>query len=165
MTDIVLVSKEGTKFTTSLQFSNLSGFIKNIVQDYQPNEDISLPSVSSVYLEMILEYANYHNFQVPQPPRRPVTSPNIIDNVSDHWDANFVNKLNEDQIIELITTTNFLDMRCLMDLCLAKIACKFKFLDVESVRKEYGITEEFTPEIEEKLKSDFPWAMEAESND
>ncbi|OMJ73577.1 hypothetical protein SteCoe_27709 [Stentor coeruleus] len=165
MSEITLVSKEGTKIQISSQFSNLSGFIHNILQDYQQNEDISLASVSFINLQMILEYAVHHNFQVPQPPRCPITSPNIADNVSDPWDAEFVNRLNEDQIIDLVTATNFLDMKSLMDLCLAKIACMFKYKDIETLRKEYGITEEFTAEIEEKLKSDFPWAMEAESND
>ncbi|OMJ84331.1 hypothetical protein SteCoe_14555 [Stentor coeruleus] len=165
MSEIVLVSKEGTKFNTSSQFSVLSGLVHNVLEDYHENEDISVPFVTTVNLERILEFANHHNFIVPQPPKRPVASPNFRDSIPDPWDAEFVGRFNEEQLIEIILAANYLDMKCLMDICLVKIACTFKDKDIEAVRKEYGIIEEFTPEIEEKLKTDYPWALEADAEE
>ncbi|OMJ91746.1 hypothetical protein SteCoe_5647 [Stentor coeruleus] len=165
MTEIILVSKEGTKFKTSSQISSISGLIHNVLQDYHENEDIPLPFITSSNLERILEFANHHNFALPSPPKRPVSSSNLRENIIDSWDADFVERLNEEELIELILSTNYLDMRCLMDLCLVRIACTFKDKDIEAVRKEYGIVEDFTPELEEKLKTDYPWALEVDAEE
>ena len=80
---IVLVSKEGTKFTTSSKISNLSGLIHNVLQDYPENEEISLPFVSTKFLEQILEFAAHNNFLPPVPPKKPVVSSNLRDNIPD----------------------------------------------------------------------------------
>ena len=62
MNQITLVSKEGTKFTTSILMADLCTLIQNVLQDYQETEEIPLPHVSSALLELILSYANHHNF-------------------------------------------------------------------------------------------------------
>lgn len=162
---IVLVSKEGTKFTTSSQISNLSGLIHNVLQDYPENEEIALPFVGAELLQHILNFANHHNFTPPEPPKRPVISSVLKENLSDDWDATFAEQFNMEELIEVILGTNYLDMKSLLDICLVSIACSFKDKNMEEIRKEYGITEQFTPEIEEKLKTDHPWALEVENSE
>jgi S-phase kinase-associated protein 1 len=162
---IVLVSRDSVKFPTSSQFSVLSGLIHNVLQDYPESEEIPIPHVSSATLSLILQFAAHHNHTLPSPLARPIKSKHFRDNVNDPWDADFIERLSEDDLIEMVLATNYLDMKSLMDLCLVKIASAFKDKTVEEVRKEYGIVEEFTPDVEEKLKTDFPWAMEAEHED
>ena len=65
----------------------------------------------------------------------------------------------------MILATNYLDMKCLMDICVVKIACNFKDKSIDDIKKEYGITEEFTPEVEESLKVEYPWALEVEGQE
>ena len=65
----------------------------------------------------------------------------------------------------MILSANYLDMRSLLDYCLLRLACKFKGKDPRDVKQEYNITEEFTPEVEESLKAEFPWALEVENSE
>lgn len=161
---IILVSKEGTKYPTSPQLGNLSGLIYNVLQDYHETEEIPVPFVSDTYLQHILKFAEHHNFTPPEPPKKPLPSKNIRDSIPE-WDAEFIENFNENEIIDLILATNYLDMKSLLDYCLIKIAAKFKDVTIEEVRKEYQITEEFTPEVEENLKIEYSWAMEAGNQD
>ena len=158
---IVLVSKEGIKSSTSSLISNLSGLIYNVLQDYPENEEIPLPFVANELLVHILSFANHHNFTPPEPPKKPVVSSNL----TDEWDVTFIDQFNEDQIIELVLATNYLDLKSLLDICLVKLACKFKDKTAQDIRRDYNIEEELTPEVEEKLKAEFPWAMEGENAD
>jgi S-phase kinase-associated protein 1 len=70
---------------------------------------------------------------------------------------------NEDDLIELIKAANYLDIKCLLDLGLARIAAKFKGKTIEELKTEYNIQEEFTNEVEEQLKAEYPWALEEET--
>ena len=80
---IILVSKEGIKFTTSSRIANLSGLIYNVLQDYPENEEIPLPFVSTTFLEQILEFALHHNFLTPEPAKKPIVSTDLRDNITD----------------------------------------------------------------------------------
>lgn len=163
MTDqITLVSSEGTKFQTSSKISQLSGLIERILQDYNINEEIPLRSVCSLNLQRIIDYSSHHNFSPPIRPKKPVVSNQLRDNFTDEWDAQFIESIPESELIDLISASNYLDMKSLLDTCLVKIACSFKDKSVEEIEKEYDIQEHFTPEVEEKLKQEYSWAMEVE---
>jgi len=166
MTDqITLVSSEGTRFPTSSKISQLSGFIERILQDYNISEEIPLRSVSSLNLQRIIDYSSHHNFSPPIRPKKPVVSARLRDNLPDEWDAQFIETIPESELIDLISASNYLDMKSLLDTCLVKIACNFKDKSIEEVQKEYDIPELFTPEVEEKLKQEYSWAMEVEQEE
>jgi S-phase kinase-associated protein 1 len=55
-----------------------------------------------------------------------------------------------------------MDIKPILDLCCAKIAANFKGKSVDELKKQYNITADFTPEEEEKLKQEHPWATEGD---
>lgn len=166
MTDqITLVSSEGTKFQVSSKLSQLSGFIYRILQDYNITEEIPLKSVNAPVLQRIIDYSAHHNFSPPPKPKKPIVSNQVRENFSDEWDAQFIESIPDNEIIELINASNYLDMKSLLDSCLVKIACGFWDKSVDEVQKEYDIQENFTAEVEEKLKQEYSWAMEVESEE
>lgn len=59
---------------------------------------------------------------------------------------------------------NYLDSKSLLELACARIATIFKGVDIDTLRQRYGIEEEFTPEEEERLKAEYPWALEEVPN-
>lgn len=160
---ITLVCKELEKVSTNAQFANMSALVKNIVEDSGVSEEIPLEQVAQSVLAKILEYCEHHEFTIPEPIAKPLQSNNIYDAVP-QWDGDFISAFNEDDLIELIKAANYLDIKCLLDLGLAKIAAKFKGKTVEELRQEYNIQEEFTPEVEEQLKAEYPWALEEEAS-
>ena len=163
--NIVLVASDGVKFTTSIKISELSGFIQRIIQDYNPNEEIDLKAVNSKTLKRILDYCQHHEFIPPSPPKRPVVSKDLKENLSDEWDAALISELNDEDLHELILSSNFLDIKSLLDACLVNYACIFKEMTIEEAKIKYSIEEDFTPETEERLKQEYHWAMEVDNDE
>lgn len=82
-------------------------------------------------LDEILEYAN-------------LTSP---------WDRKFAESLDIGSLIELTKAANYLYIRPLLDLCCKTIAGHIQGLSVAELRQKFNISNDFTPEEEEKLKA------------
>ncbi|CAG9318042.1 unnamed protein product [Blepharisma stoltei] len=157
---ITLVTKEGIKVNTRESFRNLSHLINNVLEDSGVGEEIPIEHVSNNVLHSILQFAEHHNFQPAAPPKKPIPSNDIAQALEDPWDAEFIKRFNRDELIELLLAVNYLDMRSLLDICFATIASMFKGKNIEELKSEYGITEEFTPEMEEQLKRENEWALE-----
>lgn len=161
---ISLVSNEGLAFETSIQITQLSGFIARIVQDYG-NEEIQLIQVNSIYLRKILDYCEHHSFATPEPLCKPIKFEEIEKNVNDPWDSSFIKQFSEEQLLELILVANYLDMKSLLELCNVVIATMFKNKSVEYFKQRYNIQQDLTPQVEEQLKKEYPWALQVEKDD
>ncbi|CAG9319998.1 unnamed protein product [Blepharisma stoltei] len=159
---ITLVTKEGTKITTSHNFKNLSNLIQNVLEDSGPNEEIPIEYVSEDTLRRILEFAEHHQFIAPAPPKKPIPSRDISKAIEDQWDVSFIKSFDDNKLTELILSVNYLDMKSLLDICCACIAARFKERSVEELREEYHVQEEFTLEVEQALKAEHPWVLEAD---
>jgi hypothetical protein len=159
---ITLVAKEGDKVVTDQRIKEFSVLIKNIVEDSGLQEEIPLVSVSKAILDKIIEYCQHHSYTLPLPIKKPIPTDQIKDAVTDVWDADFINSFDEDSLIDLTLASNYMDIKCVLDLCCGKIASMFKGKTIDELRAKYGITEEFTPEEEERLKKEYPWALEGD---
>lgn len=163
---IQLKTKSLRKVSVDSRFAQLSGLVSSVLEDSGLSEEIPIEYVSDEILTLILSYAEHHDYIAPAPITRPVTSNNIEELVEDSWDAEYILSVsqNEEDFYEFIMTVNYLDIKSILDLCLGYIATQFKGKDVEEIRREYRIEQEFTLEVEEQLKEEYPWALE-ESED
>jgi len=127
--------------------------------DQDPTEDINVESIDSATLKSVVSYCEHHNYTNPEPLRKPLPS-NKLEDFLDAWDNEFVTGFDDDGLLNVVNAANFLDIKPLVDICLAKIACMFKGKSIEDLRKEYQIEQEFTPELEEEIKKEYPWAFE-----
>lgn len=160
---LALVTSENERVEVDARISSMSNLINSILQDAEPSEEIHMSKLNLANLNMILEYCNHHNFEAPPALPRPLPSGNLRDHVS-QWDADFIERFNDEALIEFVNCCDYLDIKCLLELCLAKIAVRFKNKDIEELRTEYGISEEFTEEVEENLKKEYPWALEGDES-
>eukprot|EP00357_Protocruzia_adherens_P029157 CAMPEP_0115008186 /NCGR_PEP_ID=MMETSP0216-20121206/21733_1 /TAXON_ID=223996 /ORGANISM="Protocruzia adherens, Strain Boccale" /LENGTH=167 /DNA_ID=CAMNT_0002375487 /DNA_START=36 /DNA_END=539 /DNA_ORIENTATION=+ len=156
---ITLVSKDGEKIAVEAKIKEMSGLVKNILEDQDPTEDINVESIDSATLKSVVSYCEHHNYTNPEPLRKPLPS-NKLEDFLDAWDNEFVTGFDDDGLLNVVNAANFLDIKPLVDICLAKIACMFKGKSIEDLRKEYQIEQEFTPELEEEIKKEYPWAFE-----
>ena len=159
---ITLVAKDGEKVVTDQRIKEFSVLIKNIVEDSGIQEEIPLVSVTKAILDKIIEYCQHHSYIVPPPIKKPIPTDKIEDAVSDPWDAEFINGFEEDPLIDLTLASKYMDIKCVLDLCCGKIASMFKGKTIDELRAKYNIQEEFTPEEEERLKKEYPWALEGD---
>lgn len=68
-------------------------------------------------------------------------------------------ELKNEEVCEMINACNFLDIRFLLDLCLAKIASQFIGKTYADVIEEYQLPEP-TEKDKQALKEEFPWLVE-----
>ena len=81
-----------------------------------------------------------HYQDVEEPPKiaKPLKSNDFKECCEDEWDYNFVGD-NNDEILALIRASNYLDVKPLLELLSAKVACKIRGTTTESIRKDFGI--------------------------
>lgn len=162
---ITLVTKETTKVKVNLEFRNISKLIRSILEDSSLNEEISIEYVSEATLNKIIEFCEHHNYTAPTHPKYPLQSNNISDALQDPWDVVYLQSLSKEQLIEIILASNYLDIKSLLEICLAGLAANFKGKEIEEISRDYAIIEDFTAEEEEKLRADFSWMMNININD
>ena len=140
-----IISKENESFTISKEVSQLSELLKTILEDEKENE-IYLKIVSSQYLKKVIEFMNYYSTNPFEEIQIPLKSPNLKDIVS-KWYISFLD-IDNDTLFELISVSNYLDIKPLLDLTCAKVATMIKGKDTSEIRDTFRIT--LQPE-EEKL--------------
>ena len=60
----------------------------------------------------------------------------------------------------LLQAANYMDIKPLLDLTCAKVASMIKGKTPEQIRKTFNITNDFTPEEEEAVRTENSWAEE-----
>jgi len=73
--------------------------------------------------------------------------------------AEFVDKLEQDMLFELVLAANYMDIKPLLDLTCAKIATMIKGKTPEEIRKAFNIRNDFTPEEEELVRQEDKWCQ------
>ena len=140
-----IISKENESFTISKEVSQLSELLKTILEDEKENE-IYLKIVSSQYLKKVIEFMNYYSTNPFEEIQKPLKSPNLKDFLSD-WYISFLD-IDNDTLFELISVSNYLDIKPLLDLTCAKVATMIKGKDTSEIRDTFRIS--LQPE-EEKI--------------
>jgi hypothetical protein len=85
--------------------------------------------------------------------------------VKDPWDAEFINRLDTDRLLDLIFASNYLHIDSLFSLCCAYTACLFKGKDLVEVGTLLGLEAvSLTSQQEEYIKQDNGWALEDSGN-
>ena len=59
--------------------------------------------------------------------------------VNDQWDAHFISSLNETDFEDLLISAHYLNIDCILDLCLAKLACEMYELNAGQVETRFGL--------------------------
>ena len=157
---LTLVTQEGHEVSVDSRLQSFSSLLQHLIADSSPQSAIYLPSLSSAVLYKIVEYYEHHHYTTPPPIKKPLPSDRIEEAVTDPWDAPFINGISEELLVDVVMACYDLGLYGLFDLCSGKIASMFKGKTIDELRQKYGITEEFTAEEEERLKKEYPWALE-----
>jgi S-phase kinase-associated protein 1 len=63
-------------------------------------------------------------------------------------------------LFDMILAINYLDIKGLLDLGCRMVADMMKDKSVKEIRKTFNIKNEYTPEEEEEIRRENPWAFE-----
>ncbi len=116
-----------------------SGLLKGIIEDYPEDSEFPLTSVDGKTLEKVKEYLTHYQDENPNKIEKPLKS-NKFEECANEWDLKFIGD-NNDTVLALILAANFMDIKPLLELSAAKVACTIRGTTTESIRKDFGITD------------------------
>ena len=141
---IKLKSSENEKFMIDKKAAKRSGLLKERIEADEKFKKINL-KIDSKILKLIIEFLEHYKDSEPQLPQKPLKDSNVWQYL-DEWSQKFFSKLNLEDIISLINASNYMDIGCLMHICLAIIASSMIDHPVDEVQKAFGIENDLTEE-------------------
>ncbi|XP_019184098.1 PREDICTED: SKP1-like protein 1A [Ipomoea nil] len=145
---ITLKSSDGEIFEVEEAVALEMQTIKYMIDDGCVDTAIPIANVTSKILAKVIEYCKSHA----------EAAKTSQDDLKD-FDANFI-KVDHTTLLDLILAANFLDVKSLLDLTAQAVANLIEKKTVEEVRKIFNIQNDFTPEEEEEIRKESPWAFE-----
>jgi len=154
---VTLISAEGDRFAVDVGVAVMSVLIRNMLEDGGTGEAIPLPNVSSDTLKKVIAYMEYHKDNPPAPVPKPLKSARLEENGVCEFDIEFIN-IESDQVHAVILAANYMDLEPLLELGCTHIAAQIKAIPPGDLRKQFNVTKDFTPEEEQKIRDENPWA-------
>jgi S-phase kinase-associated protein 1 len=149
---ITLISSDGEIFQVEKEVAMESKTIKNLIEDVDENARIPIYEVSGKILALVIEYCKKH-----------VNAVNSDEKPSEQafkmWDAEFVH-LDQPELFDLISAAKFWDIKSLYDLTCKTVADMMNGKTPEQIREMFNIVNDYTPQEEEAIRSEHPWAYE-----
>ncbi|KAG7388412.1 suppressor of kinetochore protein mutant [Phytophthora pseudosyringae] len=156
---VKLVSMDGEAFEVEAKVAVMSQLVQTLVADEQEGDEVQeipLPNVKAPVLAKVVEFCQHHKDTPMAEIQKPLKS-NVLSESVDEWDANFVDVADQELLFELILAANYMDIKSLLDLSCAKVACMIKGKTPEEIRATFGITEEFTEEEQQRILEENKW--------
>ena len=132
-----------------MKLLSLSLTLKSMFEEdgFNFDEFIELKEITKETFEKVLVYLEHIEAGNAVPDiNKPVRSSDMRENTSKFY-ANFVD-LDNDHVQDLILAANYLDIKSLLDLSIAKMASIIRDLSIPQFRVILGIVNDFTPEEE-----------------
>ncbi|CAN6226166.1 unnamed protein product [Urochloa humidicola] len=168
---ITVVSSEGKKFKVSEEAARLSSVLADMIDNGCAGGSIPLPNVTARALSTVIKYCDKHAAAAAKPDsddgaEEGSSSSSVNTAASDttlaEWDRKLVDKLTMNALFDLLLAVNFLDIKGLLGVASQKVADMIQNKSPSQVRTIFGIANDFTPEEEEEIRKESPWAYEVE---
>ncbi|PHJ26138.1 suppressor of kinetochore protein 1 [Cystoisospora suis] len=159
---VTLISQQGDEFEVDVAVACMSTLVKTMVEeDEDCHESIPLPNVETNILRKVIEYCEHHYNNPPDEIPKPLKSSNLAEVVSE-WDYQFINDNSDQKVLfALILAANYLNIKPLLDLSVAKVATMVKGQTAEEIRRRFSIVNDFTPEEEAQVREENKWCEDA----
>ncbi|KAI3416623.1 uncharacterized protein J3R85_015244 [Psidium guajava] len=148
---IILRSSVEESFEVEEAVALKSQTIKAMIEEKSDDDGIRLPNVTSEILSKVVEYCKKHIDAD--------RASSVADDDLKAWDAEFV-KVDQGTLLDLVRAARDLDIKGLLDLTCQTVADMLKGKTPEEVRKTFNLKNDFTPEEEEEVRRENPWAYD-----
>ena len=131
---------------------------------------IHLPNVKSFILREVIKFCEHYCVVGQEMPEiaKPLKSKDLAQCDIPEYYVNFVNFgageiEDHEMLFNLILAANYLDIKPLLDLTCAKVASMIQDKTPQEIRATFGISDDFTPEEEAKVRADNAWLEDVPS--
>ena len=163
---INLITKEGDKIPIMKEVAKGSVLLRSMLEKDDDDEDeefekeIPVVNVSSKPLKYIIDFLEYrHKNGKMNEIEKPLSKD--LSTIVSSWDYEFIKKLDQEALFEVLLAANYLDIGELLDLSCAQVASMIKGKTPEEIRKTFKIVNDFTPEEESQVREENKWAEES----
>ncbi|KAI0500060.1 hypothetical protein KFK09_018268 [Dendrobium nobile] len=159
--EVTLKSSDGEEFVVEEAVARESKTLLHMIEDGCADDVIPVLNVNSNILAKVIEYCTKHaEYASKLCESRPFDAYISKLNLK-KWDADFV-KVDVGTLFDLILAANYLNIKGLLDLTCQTVADMIKGKTPEEIRRTFTtfITNDFTPEEEEEIRRENPWAFE-----
>ncbi|XP_010918205.1 SKP1-like protein 1A [Elaeis guineensis] len=150
---IVLRSSDGVEFEVEEPTARQSKLIGNMIDDGCAENTIPLFNVDAKTLDKVIEYCRKHAGTTSA-----LGECHNTDKEIESWDAAYID-VDQTILYDILLAANYLDIKALLDLGCEQVANMMKAKRAEEIRKIFKIKNDFTPEEEEKIQMEYPWAF------
>ncbi|XP_060185910.1 SKP1-like protein 1 [Lycium barbarum] len=160
---VTLKSNDDKEFEVEEAAIIQSEMIKNMIEDGCATSVIPLPNIDSKTLTKVIEYLNKHitkdeDEDEEEEDARKAAETGEEDDLKE-FDEQFLS-VGWEELFDIIMAANYLNIHELMELCCQSAADRLKNKSVRAVREMLKITNDLTPEEEQAIIDDAPWAFE-----
>ncbi|CAN6193763.1 unnamed protein product [Urochloa humidicola] len=160
---VTLVSSDGARFEVREAAASLSQTVRRMIDGAGgagSSVVISLPDLDSRTLSMMIEYCSKHApAPVPFPADAdPAAEAAACEEDLKWFDREFV-QVDKGTLFSLIMAAHHLKVEGLLDLTCQRVADMIKGHTPEEIREMLGLVNDFTPEEEEAIRLENPWAF------
>jgi S-phase kinase-associated protein 1 len=159
---------EGEVYNVPINVAKMSALVATTIDDDDDDDDdddkatereIPLPNVKGEVLAKVIEYCEYYtNKEAMTQIQTPLKSSKLEDLVQTFY-VEFV-KLDQPLLFELVTASNFMDIKPLLDLTCLAVSISIKGKTAAQLREIFNISNEFSPEEEAQVREESQWAQE-----
>jgi hypothetical protein len=126
--DLKLTSKCGTSISIKKKWAFVSVLVKTSIENDETATEVPLPGVDGPILKLVTKYMQHHEGVEPPIVESPLKSTVMKEVCQDKWDAEFIDNIGEirQSLYDLILAANYMDIKSLLHLGLAKVASLIK---------------------------------------
>jgi len=152
-------TSDGKIFSVDEDLIKISKTLSSLIEDLDDiAEPIPLDSISGETFEMIIEFLKHHkdDYRVFDEQEWFKENEELPE-----WDQEFLpGETNLKSMFSLITATNYLDIKSLLNMSCAYIANIIKSKEPEDIKKIFGIEGEFSKEEIDAVQKEHPWLLD-----
>ncbi len=137
-----LISNDGIIVEAQYEEARVSELIDKMLDSGEDENDenddiieIPLLNVSGESLKVIVDFLKYYHKTKMNVIPRPIPSVSVGDFISNEWYVNFIDRMNNKEIFEIILAANYMAIQPIIDLGCAKIASLIKGKTPEEVKE------------------------------
>jgi S-phase kinase-associated protein 1 len=161
---ITLVSmKDQTKVDVDKTCVRHSTLLKNLVEEYKDDNEVSIPEVDGATLKYICEYLSHYKDTDPVDVKKPLEKYDIKETYGE-WEDTYIKQFEGDKasMWKLMEAANYIDCKNLLELACSKVAVMIKDYSGKEMVEYFGLEEDLTEEEAEKYREELEKKFEEE---
>lgn len=154
---VTLISNDNVTFTVPKEVASQSSMLRTALEDVgDAEEPVPIPAVDGWSLGKTLEYAAgpFASGEQENWDDAKKTSWNAEKKT---WEADYISRLTGDDMLKVVTASNFLDIAPLTKLLCKSIADFIKDKTIEEIREYLDIPDNDTPEQKKQIEQELKW--------